>query len=448
MSESGVFQRSTIMEDGSVGRYSDPELIYSSGKSKLYRMKLRGKYFLAKTYSENNLSSFDMLRREYEIIESCSHPNIVHVFTLAPSTPVGEAIIMDYIEGRTLNEFLEEHPSKKEKEKIIDQLLSAVNYLHRRGITHNDLKPDNILVSLSDNSLRLIDFDFADDPAHYLIKTPGCTPSFAAPELREKGSSDSRSDIYSIGLIIRHLFGDNYKYISSKCLKKDPEKRFQSVTDLQQKWAEKDKRLSGKTFLWIFSAAVLVTAIYFFAAYKTEVSSDYEISSDIKAEDNGRINNNKEITESINEEPEASPTLASSIPNIQWEVNKNGNSGAKDKILKRFDDLNKNILTNTFQKIRNSKYYEFTILIPQQLVKEVEDNYNDYLENCKDSELKDKLLQQKMVFLSGVGEKLRSEMEKLPTLSSKKNEISEEERQFYHQLLYEGQPYKDFSEEN
>lgn len=184
--------------------YRDPELISENEISRLYRVRRDGKYFIVKTARDSSQRLTSIIRREYEISANLSHNNIVSVFTYEQQTPVGCGIVMEYVNGRTLEAFLGEKPGFSLRRRVLDQILSAVSYLHEKGIIHNDLKPENILVTYSDNSVKLIDFGLSDDDAHYLLRTPGCTPLFASPELLEgRTPLDSRSDIYSLGLLIR-----------------------------------------------------------------------------------------------------------------------------------------------------------------------------------------------------------------------------------------------------
>ena len=176
-----------------------------------------------------------MLRREYELSIGCDHPNIVHVYTIENNLPFGTGIVMEYIEGRTLDKYLTEKPSKKERNRIFSELLSAVGYLHKRGVIHNDLKPENILITRVDSSLKLIDLGLADSDAEYAMRTLGCTPRYASPELQAQSSViDAHSDIYSIGVIMQEIFGSSS--IAFRCTNNNPEKRYANVEALQRAW--------------------------------------------------------------------------------------------------------------------------------------------------------------------------------------------------------------------
>lgn len=215
--------------------YRDPELISENEISRLYRVRRDGKYFIVKTARDSSERLTSILRKEYEISANLSHNNIVSVFTYEQQTPVGCGIVMEYVNGRTLDAFLVEKPDFSLRRRVLDQILSAVSYLHGKGILHNDLKPENILVTYSDNSVKLIDFGLSDDDAHYLLRTPGCTPLFASPELLEgKTPLDSRSDIFSLGLLTRLLTGNRFRLVCSKCTRKNPADRYSNVEQLQK----------------------------------------------------------------------------------------------------------------------------------------------------------------------------------------------------------------------
>lgn len=213
--------------------YSMPELYAETSSAVLYRVRKAGKYFIIKTPKDNYGKSLAMLQREYELSIGLQHPNVVNVFTYETSTVVGPGIVMEYVDGRTLEQFLAENPTPAMRCRVFEQLLQAVAYIHRSGLVHNDIKPENILITRSDNDVKLIDFGLSDSDAYYLARMLGCTKAYASPELlaREK-EIDARSDIYSLGVVMKEIFGNRFSGISSRCLRKEKSKRFANAEEL------------------------------------------------------------------------------------------------------------------------------------------------------------------------------------------------------------------------
>ena len=214
--------------------YCDPVLIKDGIVSRLYRVSRAGKYFIIKTAKGESGAYMDLIRREYELSIALSHPYVVSVFTFEEVTPVGPGIVMEYIDGCTLAEFLAKNPSKNLRQRLVEQLLDAVAYLHKKGIVHNDLKPDNILISRVDNTLKIIDFGLSDNDAYFLYKGLGCTPQYASPELKANKQTDCRSDIYSLGFLMRDILGRRYSAIASRACNPIPQKRYADVAQIQK----------------------------------------------------------------------------------------------------------------------------------------------------------------------------------------------------------------------
>lgn len=154
--------------------------------------------------------------------------------------------IMEYIEGKTLEEALSGDVFLKEKAKeLILQLLDAVELLHKFSIVHRDIKPENIIISC-DGTLKLIDFDIArkivnlKDRDTEILGTAG----YAAPEQYGFTQTDERSDIYAIGLVYNYMLtgkkpseetprGQIGKIIK-KCTRIDKQSRYKSIKLLRK----------------------------------------------------------------------------------------------------------------------------------------------------------------------------------------------------------------------
>ena len=234
--------------------YCDPVLIKEGMVSRLFRVSRAGKYFIVKTTKDGSSAQMELIRREYELSIALNHPYIVSVFTFEEATPVGAGIVMEYIDGVTLTEFLAQNPSNKLRQRTVEQLLDAVAYLHRKGVVHNDLKPENILISRVDNTLKIIDFGLSDNDAYFLYKGLGCTPKYASPELLAHQQTDCRSDIYSLGLIARDILGERHKRVWKKAASEQKGKRYANVEQMQKALtAGRNVALTGIVFLIVIS---------------------------------------------------------------------------------------------------------------------------------------------------------------------------------------------------
>ena len=261
MIDSESFRPITASADYS-GRYTDVELVRVTSHAKLYRMRKAGRLFIAKTANASDARSIELLKREYELTLGLSHPNIIHVYTYETDTPVGAAIIMEYVDGCTLTEYLSEHPDKSSRKRIFEQLLAATEYLHKAGVLHNDLKPDNILITRKNHDVRLIDFGFADDDSYYMERTLGGTRGYASPELINRECIDARSDVYALGRIMQQLFPGCYRRIVRKCVAPHSNRRYAHVEQLAWAWKHRKLPLQVVGILVAFALIVLPTLLY------------------------------------------------------------------------------------------------------------------------------------------------------------------------------------------
>ena len=206
-------------------------------RGSLYETTLDGKRCLLKTSRGSDANSFFLLRREYEVSCNLQHPNVLTPLKYAMDTPVGPAIVMEYVEGVSLTDFLTTSPSFSVRKRLLSEILEAVEYLHKKGLLHNDLKTDNIIVSTIGNHIRIIDFGYSETDAQYMTKRLGGTPEASAPEVLAGNTdipSTSSSDIYSLGGIIAAVFPNRYAWIVKKCHKTEPLDRYQDVDTLRR----------------------------------------------------------------------------------------------------------------------------------------------------------------------------------------------------------------------
>ena len=225
----------------------------------------------------------DLLKKEFEISYSLNHPNIVKIIDFQNILNIGDCIVMEYVEGVTLREFvesqrdnkttsqrIEEAQNRRDKrvyEKIFNELLDAMEYFHSKQIIHRDLKPDNILITNNGNNVKIIDFGLSDADDYVILKQAAGTRKYAAPEqLIPNNTIDCRADIYSLGIILKNNFPKSYHKIAEKCAQQDKEKRFSSVNDIRN--FIKKKKITKITaavsliLLLLFALSFVVTKHY------------------------------------------------------------------------------------------------------------------------------------------------------------------------------------------
>ena len=118
---------------------------------------------------------------------------------------------MEFLEGKTLAEVISKRKKLSDGEAAAygSQICDALEYLHRKGIAHRDMKPQNIMVC-SDGSLRLFDFGIARVEKARRLTFVGLTPTlgtpdYISPEQVRGRRGDHRSDIYSLGAILYEM---------------------------------------------------------------------------------------------------------------------------------------------------------------------------------------------------------------------------------------------------
>lgn len=183
-----------------------------------------------------------MLDKEFGLLMGLNHPGVVQAVEMAEIAPLGRCMVMEWIEGTTLDCYIDAHPDRKEAQRLVMQLLDSVEHMHRHGVVHRDLKPTNIMVTDNGGQVKIIDFGLADTDAHLSLKQPAGTAGFIAPEQITGRDADTRNDIYSLGVILRDMnIGSRWKRVAQRCLLPLGE-RWQSVEALRDALHHADRR--------------------------------------------------------------------------------------------------------------------------------------------------------------------------------------------------------------
>ena len=167
------------------------------------------------------------LRKEYSLGLRISHPGIAGIYGFETHPTVGPVIVMEYIDGITLGDYLWKNKSIPQKDRvgIARQIADALAYMHSMGVSHRDLKPDNILVTRR-NEAKIIDIGLGDSEESVIYKQSLGTDEFGAPEQQMPCVGDSRSDVYSFGRILEMLLPERkFRKLRKGCLKENPDKR-------------------------------------------------------------------------------------------------------------------------------------------------------------------------------------------------------------------------------
>ena len=186
----------------------------SRGYSLLVRAKRHGRWWMLKglkePYRQDAIYQV-LLQKEYEITSQLQHPMVVSVFSFEEVEGLGLCIVMEWIEGQTLKEWLAQGKHTiEQRHHVADMLMEALAYVHSRQTQHRDLKSSNIMLTHDGQHLKLIDFGLADTDNYTILKAPAGTEGYMAPE--------GPSDIYSLGCIFRELrLGWLSRMVISKC---------------------------------------------------------------------------------------------------------------------------------------------------------------------------------------------------------------------------------------
>lgn len=256
-----------MLEIGSLvdGKYKILNKVGQGGMSVVYLAmnEKANKQWAVKEVRKDGIKDFEVVKQglvaETDILKRLSHPNLPSIIDVI-DTDESFIIIMDYIQGNSLNKALDEFGAQPQENVIAwaKQLCDVLGYLHSRtpAIIYRDMKPANIMLK-PDGNVTLIDFGTAREYKEKNLADTTClgTVGYAAPEqFGGMGQTDARTDIYCLGATLYHLvtgknpceppyeikpirevnpsLSSGFERIILKCTQRDPNDRYQSAAEL------------------------------------------------------------------------------------------------------------------------------------------------------------------------------------------------------------------------
>jgi Tol biopolymer transport system component len=210
----------------------------------------------------------ERFEREARAVAALNHPHICTLHDVGPNY-----LVMEFVEGTPLKGPV----PPAEAVRYASQIAEALDAAHRKGTTHRDLKPGNILITRQ--GIKLLDFGLAriapseHDPTLTIAGQVMGTPAYMSPEQWEGKAGDARSDIYAFGCVLYEMLTGKrvtpdrapleqqpLEGIVAKCLEKDPESRWQSARDIKAVLELPAPRVPPPRRLWPWIAAAAVLA--------------------------------------------------------------------------------------------------------------------------------------------------------------------------------------------
>lgn len=189
--------------------YEILEQLGEGGMGTVYKARSGGRLFALKVLLHSSPDFLARFKQEAAIIGQINHPHIVRLHSFPADAP-WPYIVVDFVEGSTLTEFMSERASFSLQEAVtlLRPIADALEQIHRQGIFHRDIKPANILIRRKDSSPVLTDFGLAK-VAHLdsLTKTGEVlgTPYYMAPEQFTGKKCQAQTDVWALSLVLYEM---------------------------------------------------------------------------------------------------------------------------------------------------------------------------------------------------------------------------------------------------
>ena len=203
-------------------RYKIEAIVGEGGMSVVMRasdtLKKRDVTIKLLTLKDGEPNAAERFTNEAKAVAMLSHPNIVSVYDVS-LTGSEKYIVMEYINGITLKEYLDKKGRLEWREAVhyTNQILGALSHAHSKGVIHRDVKPENVML-MRDGSIKVIDFGIAklpDSKSLTVIDKAIGTVNYISPEQASGKNSDEKSDIYSTGILLYELVTGQLPFVSS-----------------------------------------------------------------------------------------------------------------------------------------------------------------------------------------------------------------------------------------
>ncbi|MBQ6728922.1 MAG: serine/threonine protein kinase [Bacteroidales bacterium] len=223
--------------------YTDLRLIHTSryGNSRVYTANFNGRKVIVKTLKKefvDDPACLASLKQEFETTSMLDNKYIRKVMDFVHVEGLGDSIIFEYVEGKSLAEHVRVGTlSEKQVKGILAEVCDGLNYMHRNGVVHCNLSPENVMVTANDCRVKIIDIGVPETKQEadreLLIKEM----EFVAPEIIKGEDFDSRADIYSLGKIMEFIGERNiskqFHAAATHCTQFSKEQRFDSISDVR-----------------------------------------------------------------------------------------------------------------------------------------------------------------------------------------------------------------------
>ena len=232
-----------MSENINSNEYADLRPLYASryGNSRIFTANNHGKKVIVKALKAecaDDAACKASLRQEYETTSMLDNKYIRKALDFTNIEGLGDCIVFEYVDGKSLAEHVRVGTlSEKQVKSILTEVCDGLNFLHRNGLVHCNLNPENVMVSANDGHVKLIDIGVPetkqDADRELLIKEM----EFVAPEIIKGEDFDSRADIYSIGKIMEFIGERNiskqFHAAATHCTQFSKEQRFDTISDVR-----------------------------------------------------------------------------------------------------------------------------------------------------------------------------------------------------------------------